>query len=286
MDPFAHLPPDAITLSLIETDSSDELPDGWRHDKVAPATIIAIARRGWYEVSSGQRRAPRSIAGEGEAFLAQDREPLQIIHHGRRQGEQMRAHWLHARFTLFHTIDLVSLFVLPPRLDAAAAKPFVAIIEQLQKLQAERQASIPLARHVRKVELGFRVLSLLAECADVDPSKVAFLQQAARLAPVLTFINSHLSEAFDVEDLARAAHLSRSRFFAFFQEHMGRAPMAYVKEVRLTEVRKRLTASDEKLSAVAEATGFSNPFHLSREFKRQIGMAPGEFRKRYRTLRV
>jgi len=62
--------------------------------------------------------------------------------------------------------------------------------------------------------------------------------------------------------------------------------MAYVKEVRLTEARKRLTASDEKLAAVAEATGFSNAFHLSREFKRRIGMAPGEFRKRYRALRV
>jgi transcriptional regulator GlxA family with amidase domain len=113
-----------------------------------------------------------------------------------------------------------------------------------------------------------------------------FLRHVGRLAPVLKFIHDHLREPLDVDDLAHAAHMSRSRFFAFFREHMQRAPMEYLKEVRLDEARKRLLASDDKLSAIAEATGFANPFHLSRELKRHLGVTPAAFRKLHRGFEV
>jgi AraC-like DNA-binding protein len=280
MDAFERLPPDAITINFLEDGESDALPDGWVHDKAAPATIVAVVRRGRYEVSSAGRT---TVAQEGEAFLAQDRQPLSIVHHGPRSGEAMRAHWLHARFVLFHTVDLVSLFDLPPKLDGPGAAPFGALIEELASL---RRGEGTLAACARRIELGFRALSLLAACASINVAGAAVLEQADRLAPVLTFIHEHMRESLGIEDLARAAHMSRSRFFAFFQKHMGRAPVAYLKEVRLDEARKRLLASDAKLAAIAEATGFANPFHLSRELKRHLGVTPAEFRRRHRTLQV
>jgi AraC-like DNA-binding protein len=280
MDAFERLPPDAITINFLEDGRSDSLPDGWVHDKVAPATIIAVVRRGRYEVQSEGRT---TFAEEGEAFLAQDRQPLCILHHGRRSGEAMQAHWLHARFMLFHTVDLVSLFELPPKLDGRAAAPFAAVIEELASL---RSGAGNLAACAKKIELGFRTLSLLGAGAPLNAAGAAVLERADRLAPVLTFIHQHLRESLGIDDLARAAHMSRSRFFAFFQKHMGRAPIAYLKEVRLEDARKRLLASDAKLAAIAEATGFANPFHLSRELKRHLGVTPAEFRRRHRTLEV
>src|SRR5258706_7218414 len=104
---FAELPPDAITIGFLEAGRSHDLADGWMHEKLAPATIIAMAVRGRYEVQSNGRR---TVANEGEAFLAQDGAPLRITHHGRQRGEAMRALWLHARFLLFQTLDLISLF--------------------------------------------------------------------------------------------------------------------------------------------------------------------------------
>jgi AraC-like DNA-binding protein len=280
MDAFDRLPPDAITINFLEGGQSDALPDGWVHDKAAPATIIAVVRRGRYEVRSAGRT---TFAEEGESFLAQDRQPLCIVHHGRRSGEAMRAQWLHARFMLFHTVDLVSLVDLPPKLDARGAAPFAALIDELASL---RSSAGSLAACARRIELGFRALSLLGACASVNAAGAAVLEQADRLAPVLTFIHEHLRESLGIDDLARAARMSRSRFFAFFQKHMGRAPIAYLKEVRLDEARKRLLASDAKLAVIAEATGFANPFHLSRELKRHLGITPAEFRRRHRTLEV
>jgi AraC-like DNA-binding protein len=279
MEPFDWFVPDAVTIGFLEAGHDDRLPDGWVHEKLAPATIVAVVKRGRYEVFSGGHR---TVTGEGEAFLAQDRQPLRIVHHGRRTGEHMRAHWLHVRFALFHTVDLVSLLALPPGLDSTAAKPFASIIEEL----AGKPASQPLERCARRIELGFRALRLLAAIAPMGPAGTALLEQAGRLAPVLTFIKNHLRDPLTVEDLARAAHLSRSRCFAFFQTHLGLPPMAYLKEVRLTEAKNMLLTGDAKLAAIAEATGFANPFHLSREFKRRLGASPAEFRRRHRPLQV
>jgi AraC-like DNA-binding protein len=282
MDAFDRLPPDAITITFLQTGHSDTLPDGWVHEKHAPATIVAIVRRGQYEVHSSKRK---TLASEGEAFLAQDKQPLRIVHHGQKRGEPMRAHWLHARFMLFHTIDVLSLFELPPKLDAERAKPFANIIEALALLESHSSGS-PVPAYAGKVELGFRALSHLTARTPMRPAGSVVIEQAGRLAPVLTYIHEHLHEPLDIDRLANAAHMSRSRFFAFFHEHMGRAPMAYLKEVRLDEARKRLLASDAKLSAIAEATGFANPFHLSRELKRYLGITPAAFRKLHRSLDV
>ena len=244
MPTLAELPPDAISMGLLEAGRHDELVDGWVHEKLAPATIIAIATRGRYEVHSG---GYRTIANEGEAFLTQDGAELQIIHHARRRGETMRARWLHVRFMLFETIDLVSLLTLPPKVGVATARSFEAVIDELHRMRDEPGSSHPFVRQARTLELGFRVLGLLTEFAPVNQAGTALLQHADLLAPVLTFIKNHLSEALTVDDLARAAHLSRSRFFSFFHERMGLAPMAYVKEVRLAEARKWLIASEAKL---------------------------------------
>jgi AraC-like DNA-binding protein len=283
MDGFDRLPPDAISIAFLQTGRSDTLPDGWIHEKLAPATIVAVARRGQYEVHSAKRR---TLAGEGEAFLSQDKQPLRIVHHGRRRGEEMRAHWLHARFTLFHTVDVIALLDLPPKLGVESTRPFIEIISELSAIENRAGSASSIASYSRTIELGFRALSLLTACAPIGATGSVFLQHVHRLAPVLKFIHEHLRDPLDVDDLAQAARMSRSRFFAFFREHMRRAPMEYLKEVRLDEARKRLLASDDKLSAIAEETGFANPFHLSRELKRHLGITPAAFRKMHRGFEV
>jgi AraC-like DNA-binding protein len=283
MNPFAGLPQDAISISLLESGFRRDFPDGWVHEKVANATIIALAERGRYEVHSNGKRI---VAEQGEAFLAQDRQPLRIVHHAPEPRGVMGGRWLHARFVLFHTIDLGSLLSLPPVIDGQVARAFQRLMLALAEPRANHGEAAALKQHSKRSELGFRALSLLAECAPVNPARTAVLQHAERLAPVFSYIDAHLAEPLTVDDLARVAQLSRSRFFSFFQERMQLSPMAYLKEVRLAEARRRLIATDERLSDVAEATGFSGPFHLSREFRRHVGLPPAEFRKRHRTLEV
>lgn len=196
----------------------------------------------------------------------------------------MRACWLHARFQVFTTVDLVSLLDLPPKTSRTQGRRFGAVIGEL--LDLRRNGPQSLASLARRQELGFQALHLLCELAPLSTFGEAFLHQADRLAPVLSFIRTHLRETLSVEVLARIAHLSRSRFHAFFMKHMGRAPMDYVKSVRLSEARLRLITTQDTVYRIAEQTGFSNPYHFSREFKRLYGCTPRDFRGQHTALQV
>jgi AraC-like DNA-binding protein len=47
----------------------------------------------------------------------------------------------------------------------------------------------------------------------------------------------------------------------------------------------RLRSSDEPIIAIAAASGFSDLAYFNRAFRRALRVAPGAYRKRFRSLR-
>jgi transcriptional regulator GlxA family with amidase domain len=100
-----------------------------------------------------------------------------------------------------------------------------------------------------------------------------------RLLPVLTFMQEHLPEKLTVEELAHYVHLSVPHFHALFKDSIGRTPMQHLKHLRLARAAELLDRDDAPLAAIAAATGFCNEYHLSRDFSRAFGQAPGAWRR-------
>jgi AraC-like DNA-binding protein len=271
-----------ITIELLHAAQSDDFVDGYVHEKIAPCTIIAQAVVGSYEVTSPGGRVKTEC---DEAFLSQDGVPLSILHRGDLKTRAFKARWLHARFQLFTGLDFVSMLQLPGKSTRKQGALFGEIIAELLKLRETPQPQ-SLAPIAHKHELGFRALRLLCESAPLSASGLAFLQQADRLVPLLKFVQQNFAEPITIADMAAAAHLSRSRFHAYFTTHMGLSPMDYVKQVRLSHAKLRLLTTSDPIAAVGENAGFANPYHFSREFKRWSGASPLEFRRLHSKLVV
>lgn len=274
MPALDKIPQSAVSIVFMEAGRHDRFEDGNIHRKTAPCTIIAQPLLGKYEVNSLGRNA---VAGTNEAFLATTGQPLEIIHHAARRGGAMRAHWLHIEILLFTTVDFVSLLALPPKVGARFGRPFGALIAELLKIQ--QSPSRDLTTLAQRNELGFRALRLLCEAAPLSEFGEAFLRQAERLAPVLSYVRDHFAEPVDIDALARAARLSRSRFHSYFREHMRASPMDYVKAVRIKEAQQLLITTEQPIFEIAAATGFLNPYHFSREFKASTGVPPKVYRR-------
>ena len=58
--------------------------------------------------------------------------------------------------------------------------------------------------------------------------------------------------------------------------------MQYVQTLRIEEAKQMLERSDLSVDAVAEEVGYEDPTHFRRLFKRQVGVTPGRYRKRFR----
>ncbi len=100
------------------------------------------------------------------------------------------------------------------------------------------------------------------------------------LSAVIQFIEQHLNENLEVDDLARLACMSRTKFFNEFKQHLGCTPMAFQLQSRLKKAATMLK-SGEKVTTSCFALGFTNPSHFSRCFKQFYGLTPRQYKERH-----
>lgn len=100
-----------------------------------------------------------------------------------------------------------------------------------------------------------------------------------RLKRAIEFIETNIDRPLLLEDLARAAGLSRMYFAAQFREAMGVTPHSYLLWCRIEKSKRMLESTNVPIVEVALATGFSNQAHFTVVFKRFAGMTPLQWRR-------
>lgn len=81
-----------------------------------------------------------------------------------------------------------------------------------------------------------------------------------------------------VEEMARAAFLSKYHFIRSFQQTAGLTPHQFQLQNRIRKAR-RLLEQGESVTEAALAAGFFDQSHFIRHFKRQTGLTPSDYRK-------
>lgn len=94
----------------------------------------------------------------------------------------------------------------------------------------------------------------------------------------VAYIREHAAENIYVEDVVRAAGISRSGLQRRFASVLGRSLLAEIQRARIGRVQALLRMSDLKLSAIAEACDFPNTPRLHVLFRQITGQTPGEYR--------
>ncbi|MEM5389648.1 AraC family transcriptional regulator [Paraburkholderia phymatum] len=98
------------------------------------------------------------------------------------------------------------------------------------------------------------------------------------------FIVDNARNDIALEDIERAAGVSRYRLFEAFRQHFGQSPMAFVRRFRLEGVRRDLLEhrSEHNVSSIAMSWGFSHLGRFSSEYKDLFGETPSQTLKRTR----
>jgi transcriptional regulator GlxA family with amidase domain len=97
------------------------------------------------------------------------------------------------------------------------------------------------------------------------------------------WIADHPGGDLAVEALAARAGMSPRHFARCFRDDTGVTPARYVATVRLEAARRRLEESDDAVEHVAAACGFGTAETMRRAFLRALGVAPTEYRRRFRS---
>lgn len=95
----------------------------------------------------------------------------------------------------------------------------------------------------------------------------------------IEFLNEHYDKAISVEDLARVANLSPSRFSRVFKEETTLSPIEYLLQTRLDCAKRMLRGHDKTLSQIALDCGFNSSSYFCQCFTRAFNQSPSDYRK-------
>ena len=101
-----------------------------------------------------------------------------------------------------------------------------------------------------------------------------------RIQPILRMIEDRFNEPLTLDEMARAAHLSRSHCCALFQAAMDTTPISYRNARRLIEGQRLLYSTNLTIKEIAYEVGFSSVQEFDRLFARELGLSPRDFRRR------
>src|SRR4051812_48743332 len=107
---------------------------------------------------------------------------------------------------------------------------------------------------------------------------MAFVPAARHLLRAKDLADARYFEPLGVDDLARAAGLSRAHFSRAFRAAFGEAPHAYLLTRRLERAAALLRTTDRSVADVCLSVGLRSIGSFTTSFTRTYGMSPSAYR--------
>lgn len=110
------------------------------------------------------------------------------------------------------------------------------------------------------------------------------LPKSAEIAKVIEYIDRHLAEPMNIDELAAICHISKYHFIRLFRRCTGLPPYQYLMAARINKSKILLTTTGLSVGEIAEEVGFLEGSHFSNVFKRLTGVMPSVYRREHYRL--
>lgn len=107
---------------------------------------------------------------------------------------------------------------------------------------------------------------------------MAYAPPARHLLRAKDLADARYSEPLEVDDLARAAGLSKAHFSREFRRTFGESPYVYLMTRRLERAAALLRNTDHSVAEICLEVGLQGVGSFTTSFKRMFGMTPTAYR--------
>lgn len=246
----------------------------WRHDG---------ARR-WWPAGTHRELEVAWVADRAVAYRIGRRElevpagstmvlPGGIQHStGMERGLRAGSVWLGDE-TVAAVADAMGVGPWPDPMVLPTSARLVALGELMQAEAARDDAGSLLA--IEALAEAFAV-ELLRSCGAREMAG----SRDPRIGRALDLIRSAYAEPLAVDDMARAAGMSRYHFSRLFRSQTGVSPYRFLQDTRVERAAELLRAGRRSVTEVALSVGFRDLGRFGRAFRRRHGCAPSEATRR------
>ena len=166
------------------------------------------------------------------------------------------------------------------RLDQNRSHAFQSVLDLLAAETA--QPGIASSRLISCLYESLFVYAIRAYAGSSEAPPKGWLAAMSdkHLGRAIQAMHAGFDRSWSVESLAREARMSRSAFALKFKTVLGRTPLEYLTRWRMHKAGAMIRSNNMSFSEVASAIGYGSESSFSRVFRREMSVAPREYRRK------
>lgn len=152
--------------------------------------------------------------------------------------------------------------------------PDSTLIRSLFSIYAETQADRLRDPYLAAAQGYQFLLECFRELSEEIPKGDSYHYQQA-----VTYIEAHYHLPISLDDIAEEIGISRYQLIRLFKSQLNRAPMNFVRELRIRKACAMLIHTNRPIKRISQEVGFQDDNYFHKVFKRYTGLSAGQFRK-------
>lgn len=122
-------------------------------------------------------------------------------------------------------------------------------------------------------------ITLFRECPVMSAMRVG--SGATVAYKIMNYLDRHFTEDITLDGVAAAIFLSKDYIAHIFKKETGYTIIGYVISCRINRAKMLLAETDQSITDIAFACGYTDFAYFSKQFKRYTKMSPSRFRKQF-----
>lgn len=180
----------------------------------------------------------------------------------RTMGEIYERYTTHSGKTVFHPEDMT---------------PFSELLDRLYDAVQTRN----IAREMKINELLASLLTLIVGSADGSADLDAQPPGTSAkntVGEIKEYVDGHWREKISLDSVSERFFINKFYLTKLFKRRYGTTLIEYILDLRITQAKKLLRFSDDRVETIARECGFEDPNYFSRAFKKLEGVTPTKYR--------
>lgn len=116
-----------------------------------------------------------------------------------------------------------------------------------------------------------------------EPLEVESRDQSGAFDALHSWISDNISDRLDIEMLSTRMGMSPRNFARLYRKHVGDTPANVIRRLRFERARHMIENTNYRITVIAHQCGFGDVDTMRRSFRRELGIAPEDYREVFST---